>query len=200
MADESVVLHVELNVINGRNLQFREDSFLRTLLFLLHFDQHIWSIAACLTDVSNLLDLPHWLSLDSLFPRADLFEADVEVLLDERVKPILDFVLRSTGQVLADLWPLAANFAVQFQDLMVFFLAPVFLLYSWIQLVDEPFPDLLAVFRAQHLRKELPVFSVLFDKFLDGLILIRRPYLMVLAQLWQSPIPVQALILVSVVH
>lgn len=103
MADEPIVLHVEFNVINGRNLQFREYSFLRPLLFLFHLNQHIRSIAAGLTDISYFFDLPHWFCLGLFLSRADFLEADVKVFLDERVKPILDFVLRSPGQVFADL-------------------------------------------------------------------------------------------------
>ena len=83
---------------------------------------------------------------------------------------------------------------------MVFLLAPLLLLYAGVQLVDEPLSDLLAILRAQHLGEELPVLSVFFDQFPDCLVFFRGPYLVVFAQLRESAVPVEALVLVSVVH
>jgi hypothetical protein len=119
----------------------------------------------------------------AFFDGLNFFEANVVVLLDEGVEAILDLVLRPARKVLADLRPLAADLAVQFQDLMVFLLAPLLLLYAGVQLVDEPLSDLLAILRAQHLGEELPVLSVFFDQFPDCLIFFRGPYLVVFAQL-----------------
>ena len=120
--------------------------------------------------------------------------------MDERVEAILDLVLRPARKVLADLRPLAADLAVQFQDSMVLLLAPLLLLYAGVQLVDEPLSDLLAIFRAQHLGEELPVLSIFFDQLPDCLIFFRGPYLVVFAQLREPAVPVEALVLVSVVH
>jgi hypothetical protein len=50
--------------------------------------------------------------------------------------------------IFAYLGPFAANFAIKLKDFMVLLLAPVFLLNSWIELVNKPFPDLLAIFRS----------------------------------------------------
>lgn len=80
-------------------------------------------------------------------------EPDFVVLLDEGVEPVLDLVLRSSRQMLADFRPFAANIAVKLQNLSIFFFSPFFLFDLGVKLVDEPFPDLLAIFGTEHLRK-----------------------------------------------
>ena len=120
--------------------------------------------------------------------------------MDERVEAILDLILRPAGEVLADLRPFAADLAVEFEDLAVFLFAPVLLLDAGVQLVDEPLSDLLAVFRAQHLGEQLPVLAIFFYQLPDGLVFFGGPYLVVLAQLREAAIPVEALVLISVDH
>jgi hypothetical protein len=130
----------------------------------------------------------------------DLFETNIVVLLDEGVEPVFDFIFGSAKQVLADFGPLTADFAVQFEHFPIFFLTPFFLLDPGVQFVDEPFADLLAVFRAQHFGEKFPVFAVLLDKFADGIVLLSGPYFMAFAELGKSAVAVETLVVVAVDH
>lgn len=132
--------------------------------------------------------------------RRYFFELDIIILLDEGVEAILDFVLWSSGEALGDLRPLASYLTVKLQYPLILFLRPVLPLDPRVQFVDIPLSDLLAVLGAEHLGDELPVLAVLLDEPQDGLVLLGRPNLMALAELHQSPVAVQALILIAVGH
>jgi hypothetical protein len=66
-----------------------------------------------------------WLFLCGPFCGVDILnflKLDIIVLLDVGVEAVLDLVLRTAGQVLADFRPLAANLAEELQDLPVLIL------------------------------------------------------------------------------
>lgn len=52
----------------------------------------------------------------------DFLEFYIVILLDVRVEPILDFILRTARQIFANFRPLAANLAEKFEDFPVLFL------------------------------------------------------------------------------
>lgn len=120
--------------------------------------------------------------------------------MNEGVEAILDLILWSSGQALGDFRPLASYLTVQLQNPLVLLLRPVLPLDPRVQFVDIALSDLLAVLGAEHLRDELPVLAVLLDEPQDGLVLLGRPYLMTLAELHQSPVAMQALVLIAVSH
>jgi hypothetical protein len=130
----------------------------------------------------------------------NFFVADVVVLLNEGVESILDLVFGTAREVLADFRPLAANFAKELQDLSVFLFVPIFLFDAGIELVDEPFADLLAILGAHHLGEQFPVLAVFFNEFADSFVFFRGPYFVVFAELRQPSVSVQALVLVTVSH
>ena len=125
---------------------------------------------------------------------------DIIVFLDEGVEAILDFVLRTAGQLLADLAPLAPDQAIQLDDLPVFLVRPLLLLDLRVQLVYEPLPDLLACLAAHQLRQHLPVFTHLLHRPFNPLVLLGRPDFATDSVLRDAAVAVEALVFVAVAH
>lgn len=102
--------------------------------------------------------------------------------------------------MLAYFRPLPTNLGVKGDYLAVLFICPFIPFDFGVEFVYEPLPDLLSCLSAQHLRENFPVFAHFLDEFANGLILFSRPNLLVVSLLSYSPVAVQALVLIAVLH
>ena len=135
-----------------------------------------------------------------MFVFLDNFEFHIVILLNEGVKTIFDFIFGSACDPLTDLGPLAAKFSVELDKFTILLVSPLLVFDPGVQFVDEALSDLLSCFRAKGFREDLPVFANFFDKSDDGFILMGGPYFLVSARLGEPTVPVETLVLVSVVH
>ena len=156
LTHEVVIFYVKLDFIYGRNLKFRKYSLLWSLHLCLYINFLI--LFFCLNIVNRFLLLVHVLlfvlHLDIFlgkFIAIKFLELDIIVLLNERIETIFYFVFRSSWEVFTDLRPLAANFAIQLQNLPILFLSPIVFFDLWIKLVDKSLSDLLSILGAHNL-------------------------------------------------
>lgn len=205
MTDQIFILYFHFNLIYWGYLFWRQDHFFRFLYFFSDLAQLEWALANWLQNICSLFREKQAFSIifrlcNSWRNILHFFKGYVKIFLDKGVKPVFYFVLRSTGEILADFRPFASYLTVKLKDFLVLLFRPLFFFDSGVQLVDESLPDLLSIFWAQHLREQFPVFSILFNQFADSLVFLRWPNLMTFTLLGESPISMQALVLISLVH
>jgi hypothetical protein len=107
--------------------------------------QEVWSFFSSKHTLDFALSL-FWSRSNVL----NFFKSNVEIFSNKGVKPVFDFVLRSSWKLFAYFRPFASNFAVKLKDFLILLFGPFFLFDSRIQLVDKPLSDLLSIFGSQH--------------------------------------------------
>ena len=122
------------------------------------------------------------------------------VFLDVGIEPILNFVFRPSSQFFTNFRPPASNLQVVFQDHFIFFICPFLSFYMGVEFIDKSFSNLLSGFSPDHLWKQLPIFPHFLYQTYYSLIFLRGPNLFMGSELRESPITVQTLILIPIVH
>lgn len=119
-----LVLHLELDFIDGRDLKFGVYFFLLKPIFFLGLKNVVRLYCRVLKYGLIFSGFP-LLLLCSPFCGVNILnflEFYIIILLDVRVKAILDFILRTARQIFTYLRPLAANLAEKLKDFPVLFL------------------------------------------------------------------------------
>ena len=132
--------------------------------------------------------------------RININISNVIILLNIRVKPVLNFILRAADQFLANFRPAASNFRIVLEDEFILLVSPLLSFDSWIEFVDKSFSDLLARLGAHYLSQEFPIFAHFLNERQNCLILFSWPNLFMGTQLWEPPVSVETLIFISVLH
>ena len=129
-----------------------------------------------------------------------ILEPDIIVFLNERIKSVLNFILRSSWDSFTDFWPLATKLCIELNQLAILFVGPFFIFYSGVKFVNESLSYLLPCFCAKRLGKDLPVFANFFHESHDGFVLMRWPNFFVSSCLGKSTISMETLVFISVIH
>lgn len=172
-----------------------------------HLIAHLWNFHLRLVLIKFSLarnNFIHWIcyifklaSFLLLLKRSIFY---IVVFLNVGIKTIFYFILWTTWNFFWYLWPLWTYLRKQLNNFSIFLICPFFFFYFWVQFINESLSDLLASFSTYHLGKELPVLANFFNNFFNSLIFFGRPYFSICTKLWQSPISMKALILISVNH